>query len=148
MANIEKIKAEIERLKELHRIPTFPGDKYEEGCVNGYQLALDKLLSFIESLEKEQPKRLDEAADLAIKGIWPIVICGAFYFTRPRLLDAFKAGVKWMTEQGVSFEYEVEDETLEPGYGKLVGLNPIINLPDSFDVGDKVIVQIRKKEER
>ena len=57
----------------------------------------------------------------------------------------FKAGAVWMSEQGVSMEYEVEDKCLELGYGSLPGLDPIINLPDSFKPGDKVIVQVRKK---
>lgn len=59
--------------------------------------------------------------------------------------NAFKAGAKWMAEQGVSFEDEVLDKAVELGYGRLIGLESIINLPESlFDAGDKVIVQIRK----
>lgn len=51
---IEKIRAEIERLKKEHQEPTFRGDEYEEGGVNGYQLALDKVLSKLDTLQ-EQP---------------------------------------------------------------------------------------------
>ena len=60
---------------------------------------------------------------------------------------AFRAGAEWMAEQGYSQEETVEDKSLEIGYGVLPGITPIINLPDSFKPGDKVIVQIRKKEE-
>jgi len=60
--------------------------------------------------------------------------------------NAFKAGAEWMAEQGYSQEETVEDKCLEVGYGTLPGISPIINLPDSFKPGEKVIVQIRKKQ--
>jgi len=53
---------------------------------------------------------------------------------------------EWMTKQGFSQEETVEDKTLESGYDVLSGIDPIINLPNSFKPGDKVIVQIRKIE--
>ena len=56
MELIQQIKAEVLRLKEEHQVPTFRGDMYEEGGVNGYQLALDKLLSRLSDLEKECEK--------------------------------------------------------------------------------------------
>lgn len=59
----------------------------------------------------------------------------------------FKAGAEWMVQQGYSQEEIVEDKSIEVGYGTLSGISPIINLPDSFKPGSKVIVQIRKKEE-
>ena len=58
----------------------------------------------------------------------------------------FKAGAKWVAEQGYSQEEIVEDKSIEAGYGVLPGISPIINLPDSFKPGDKVIIQIRKKQ--
>jgi len=48
------IRAEVERLKEEHKEPTFRGDEYEEGGLNGYQLALDKVLAKLDTLQ-EQP---------------------------------------------------------------------------------------------
>lgn len=51
---IEKIRAGVERLKKEHQVPTFRGDEYEEGGVNGYQLALDKVLAKLSTLEKEE----------------------------------------------------------------------------------------------
>ena len=61
------------------------------------------------------------------------------------IVDAFKAGAKWMAQQGFSQEETVENKTLELGYDVLPGIDPIINLPNSFKPGDKVIVQVRKK---
>ena len=55
---IEKIRAEVERLKEEHQVPTFPGDEYEEGGINGYQIALDKVLAKLDTLQ-EQPVELE-----------------------------------------------------------------------------------------
>lgn len=60
--------------------------------------------------------------------------------------EAFKGGAKWMAGQGYSQEEIVEDKSIEVGYGVLPGISPIINLPDSFKPGDKVIVQVRKKQ--
>lgn len=93
------------------------------------------------------PSEIDEAAlkELQVylpQGNGPDGIC---YFIAPQMLAMYKAGTEWMAEQGVSMEYEVEDKCLELGYGSLPGLDPIINLPDSFKPGDKVIIQIRKK---
>jgi len=96
------------------------------------------------------PSLLSEIDEAALKelqvylpqGNGPDGIC---YFIAPQMLAMYKAGAEWMAEQGVSMEYEVEDKCLELGYGSLPGLDPIINLPDSFKPGDKVIVQVRKK---
>lgn len=62
---IEKIRAEVNRLKAEHQTPTFRGDEYEEGGVNGYQLALDKVLAKLSDLEKsEEPSDgLEEEID-------------------------------------------------------------------------------------
>ena len=75
---IETIKAEIERLKKEHQEPTFRGDEYEEGGVNGYQLALDKVLAKLDTLKEqsgfpnwypnpleEQPVEIDIRKELA-----------------------------------------------------------------------------------
>ena len=59
--------------------------------------------------------------------------------------ESFKEGAEWMAKQGYTQEEIVEDKSLGLGYGTLYGITPIINLPDSFKPGDKVIVQVRKK---
>ena len=63
------------------------------------------------------------------------------YQVIPQFADAFKAGAMWDREQGVSFNTEV---------GWIDGPT-IMDWPDDildgFKMGDKVIVQIRKKDE-
>ena len=111
----------------------------------------------IEMLSKlSLPSNLDEAAERIVVSLVPTFgqkyEDGSYvkgirdYFSRDEFIGLVKAGAEWMAEQGVSMEYEVEDKCLELGYGSLPGLDPIINLPDSFKPGDKVIVQVRKKE--
>ena len=69
MSQIDLIRAEIERLKKEHQEPTFRGDEYEEGGVNGYQLALDKVLSFLDTLQ-EQPVDLEKEIDDKIRNVF------------------------------------------------------------------------------
>ena len=72
---IDKIKAEIERLIDED------GKYYAED-------ALYKLLSFIESLEKDQPEGLEEAAkEFSARQNYPVHAYGGFI-----------AGVKWLEE--------------------------------------------------
>lgn len=52
-------------------------------------------------------------------------------------LDRFKAGAKWMLEQGETHELTIESPVLGP---------PMICCPVHANNGDKVIVQIRKKQ--
>ena len=66
MSIIEQIRAEIERLKKEHQEPTFRGDEYEEGGVNGYQLALDKVLAKLDTLQ-EQPVDWQKVAEAHTK---------------------------------------------------------------------------------
>ena len=62
------------------------------------------------------------------------------------IIDAVRFGAELMAGQGYSQEEIVEDKSIEVGYGVLPGISPIINLPNSFKPGDKVIIQIRKKQ--
>ena len=82
------------------------------------------------------PSNLDEAAEEFAKP----------YHDKMAVIEAFKASAKWMAGQGYSQEEVVEDKSIEVGCGVLPGISPIINLPDSFKPGDKVIIQIRKKQ--
>jgi len=59
MNTIETIRAEVERLKEEHKEPTFRGDEYEEGGLNGYQLALDKVLAKLDTLQEKSEKPIN-----------------------------------------------------------------------------------------
>ena len=154
MTIIEQIKAEIERrVKELDEQIV---DIYDSKAVLRKN-ELQRLLSFLSTLESEKPvpNDLEEAAKRIVVSLIPTFgqkyEDGSYvkgirdYFSLDELIGIVKAGAEWMAEQGVSMEYEVEDKCLELGYGSLPGLDPIINLPDSFKPGDKVIVQIRKK---
>ena len=94
----------------------------------------------------EEPKGLDEAAEEYSKHLSTGEIDG-------RVLEkmGFKAGAKWMAEQGYSSEAVVGGVTLPDGeYRKVanfcsqsirVGMDNL-----NLSKGDKVIVQIRKQE--
>ena len=132
---IGKSKAEIERLYSEH------SGKYE--CDEA-AIVLDELYDFIESLEQsidaDKMIGLDEAAaDYAKRGY--SINADPFDEIREYQLekDAFKAGAKWMAEQGVSVDGEFGIRGVET--------ESIVNelLDGGFKMGDKVIVQIRKK---
>lgn len=132
----EKLIAEIERLKELlTRGACAAQTEMETNCKDE---AYNEVLSFITYLQQEQPplpSNADEAAEEYEHNLgyyecinqWPSV--------------AFKAGAKWVAEQGASFNTKV---------GWIDGPT-ILDWPDDildkFEMGDNVIVQIRKKEE-
>ena len=89
---------------------------------NGYLVAMGDVLRFVDKLPKEQePQGLDEAAEE--------------YGSRTRYTEipAFKAGAKWMAEQGDIFQAEISN----------IGFLPLPKL--NISAGEKVIVQIRKK---
>jgi len=92
----------------------------------------------------EEPKGLDEAAykygrDWYRKRMGLSHKCNGCY---SHIVDAFKAGAKWMAEQGETQDnivVEISDGLLLNGY--------VYVSPEKFQHKDKVIVQIRKKEE-
>lgn len=97
MDKIEKIRAEIERLKS-----TNPSE-YNYQNAEGYVWALDDILSFIDTLSEEPDKSLEEAANEFCKTIFhkpfsenpqeeQIVYDGDRYV-------GFIAGAKWQVEQ-------------------------------------------------
>ena len=106
MNDIEKIKAEIERLKK----ETLNGGTFVEGFAIR---EFNRLLSFIDSLEKEQPKGLDDAAELSANGAVisrQSSIDGRVVYNLKEkcfdysdLIKQFKLGAKWMAEQGEKF---------------------------------------------
>lgn len=121
---------------------------HNEGYVKGRkdahiparELGLPKSMDF-QQKPAEIPSNLDEAAE---ECIWdsidsndPVLVPKYI----PLLLSLFKAGAMWDREQGVSFNTEV---------GWIDGPT-IMDWPDDildgFEMGDKVIVQIRKKDE-
>ena len=100
------------------------------------------LVNAIEHLSIPEPQGLEKAAEEYAKS----VLSKKYAILRVDIADAFKSGAKWMAEQGYSQETYVyynrfNDET-----------EAVIHLGrdgerGGFQPGDRVIVQIRKKEE-
>ena len=61
---------------------------------------------------------------------------------KPFVRDAFKAGAKWMAEQGETQGHFVIGSIADSPCGPAV-----VCYTEEFEIGDQVIVQIRKKEE-
>lgn len=107
-----------------------------DGDADYYQGKIDACRDILELL-KEQPQELDEAAEkCAIKySGWTTLS------KKECFINIFKAGAKWQAEQGASYDTEV---------GWIDGPT-VLDWPDdildSFEMGDKVIVQIRKNED-
>ena len=217
---IEKIKAEIERLKRKNE--PFLSD-FEKGVVEGNNDLAEELLSFIESLEKEQipewcgypkelrcmslangyvngkdfckscdaykgekkgydeaylqekialaknngswregpekekseiptiPQRLDEAAEDYAKSRSHLAKVPSGEIVNVYDVSAeegFKAGVKWMAEQGVVADFEVNKLAARAWLTAADEDKFQKDIYDNFEAGDKVIVQIRKKDEK
>ena len=150
MTQIEKIKAEIERrIKALEK--TFPNIYYE-----GEVCGLKRLLSFIESMEKElpaihpcevckigikssadEPQGLDEASEEYSER--ETCYANDSHLQKQTTKLAFKAGAKWAAEHGVSY-----DSTVIHGANDMLFVTALLDGKD-FKEGDKVTVQIRKK---
>ena len=140
----EDIRKELDRLElmgsnDARDIQTIARHFYELGCRHTAVLYDDIEKERQRRQEEEQPKGLDGAAEEAINKAYP---GDAYYYVgRParRLFkEGFKAGAKWMAEQGETIETEV--------YESYTGKPSIEEIPESFSIGDKVIVQIRKKD--
>ena len=158
MTQIDQIKAEISCIKDLTGVGL---NEYDMGHENGVCETCDRILSFIESQEKEprdcgkgihkqeytgcdmslmdESQRLDEAAEEQAKSFGYM----SFDYEFDENVESFKAGAKWMAEQGVSFEsaidyydgYYLDCEEQEHEAIEKLGVKVL----------DKVIVQIRKK---
>ena len=131
----EKLKAEIERRKELLENGTGHPEvmKRVEGVLKGYNSILD----FI-ALQQEQlslPDNLDEAAEEQTQ---------SFGYQKEdyeykELIETFKAGAEWMAEQGVTVDGYITDEIAYSGVAV------ILDNEGEFKPKEEVIVQIRKK---
>ena len=113
-----------------------PGGLTPEG--RGYVVALGDVIRFVDKLPKTlEPQGLDEAAEEYAEqhSFHP---CD--YDVTP--YDCFKAGAKWQAEQGVSWEDEIGwyDGLLLYSHDERQNL-----VGTDFNIGDKVVVQIRKK---
>ena len=115
------------------RISTIESYRPEEYALNkGILFELKDLLSMIEKEKPSLPSNLDEAVEEFGKrqGLELAPFAKKF----------FKAGAKWMSEQGVIYEDTISSE-------KTIPVLPMKDVSDmGLDYGDKVIVQIRKKQ--
>ena len=144
---IYEIKAEvrkrIDNFRRMHNNAAIKKDYSEMERIDCALGQLNTLFLFIEQLEKEKPiipKGLDEAAEDFAKrqGIELVPFARKF----------FKAGAKWMAEQGWSRELEVkEDAGGYPYIDKHIELYDYDTDTPFAKKGDKVIVQIRKRDE-
>lgn len=97
----------------------------------------------IDECEPSLPSNLDEAAEeYADYNSRRWHEDGDVYYDYSKIMDAFKAGAEWMTEQGETLEGEVMKDINNKLVVSAKGLSGT-----ETKFGDKVIVQIRKKEE-
>lgn len=109
-----------------------------EACVNAYQLLKD---------QPSLPSGLDEAAEKIASDIVPKYPDINWDMCFEKIVEGVKAGAEWMASQGEVFEDTIDDDEY---IGYTLG-NAAWNkslLVGKFKEGDKVIVQIRKKDER
>ncbi len=86
---------------------------------------------------------LNEAADAHIRKVVDTAGHPGWDWTTQDIAEAFIAGVKWAMEQGIIGEGEIVKDISN----KLAVTAKIPELSADFKFGDKVIVQIRKKDD-
>lgn len=96
-----------------------------------------------ERMKNPRPSFLDEAAKKIVVKMHPCmencIILGD-RLTRGELTELVKAGAEWMAGQGVSYQVTISAD-------KTIPVLPMKDVSDmGLDYGDKVIVQIRKKD--
>lgn len=94
----DKLIAEIERLAKSYQDPTFI--TVRGNTANNFR---DNLLSFITSLQQEQPSlpsNLDEAAKEYMRNYIPFDQCDS-----RDIIRTFKAGAEWMAGRGVNLSH-------------------------------------------
>ena len=131
MTTIEKIKAEIERLKSIE----YPCDNSQQAT--GFFNALDIMTDFLSTLESEKPvpNDLEEAAKEFAKDAYP---------DKHNLIWMFKRGAKWDREQMLN-------EAVETVVSLEAGGFPVVEFgvgKFGLKVGDKVRVIIVKEDEK
>ena len=105
------------------------------GVLGGFQLFIKE---YYEKHSTATLKGLDEAAEEQAKSFGYM----SFDYEFDENVESFKAGAKWMAERGCSFEGVIRPD--KENSCSAVRHNVVI-VPDTFNLGDKVIVQIRKK---
>ena len=143
---LEAIRAEIERFRKTNKVSE---DKeyaqYELDVKCGYDMALDDMLSYINSLSEEPVSEdLEEAAiDICSKVLKgeTIIIDGYEYVVLSDAEECFKAGAKWKQEEMMAKAvdgYVIED--IEEGNGDF--LLSAEYLPKSMGLKDRQKVKV------
>lgn len=147
MNNIDKIRQEIERLKEEYD-EQVSARLISESLVSMREVeALNKVLAFIDSLPEEKlslPSNLAEAAEESMpeeEWFLEIDIYGGSeaVYSREQMLAMFRAGAEWMAEQGLISEGIIYQTS---GKDTTIELNEHIGYLEDCD---EVIVNIKKK---
>ena len=100
MTTIEKIRAEIERLKDKGKYH----EEYDCAYRDGNNDVCYSLLSFLDTLEEQEPEGLDEAAMVQYPKVWKkypkdgIIRSEEYYDLNKDRRGAFIAGAKWGAE--------------------------------------------------
>jgi len=137
MTQKDLIKAEIERLKKELEKGNYYLDSAE--AATGYELALDDLLSFIDSLPEEPVSEDLEEAKEAYCNEHNDDCFDATGDYCPHIRKAFVAGAEWQKQQ--MMKEAVEGEVVKDLHGKLhVKTNAVSDTLYHF--GDKVKVLI------
>lgn len=162
MTTKELIRAELKRLEEMD----YPVDTYEQSV--GFYNALDRIKSFLDTLEEPVSEDLEEVAEeYADYNSRRWQEDGDIYYDHSKIKDAFKAGAEWQSKKeqdiietaedhaffaGANWQKEqmmkgaVEGEVVKDISNKLAVTAKNINL-EGFKFGDKVRIIIVKEEE-
>ena len=147
MGVLEQIRAEIER-----RIAHARENPKSYWDAPSYIDAWREILSFLDTFEEQEPQGLDEAAWEAANtkvSVQTILLWGAHedVYTKEQLIEMFKAGAEWMAGQGETFESVVLKDAGGYPYIPPIEMYDYENEKAKYNPGDKVIVQIRRKND-
>lgn len=129
----ELLRLQKEQREKFETEPT----QYRAGMLD----CINSILSSLQFVVEDEPQGLDEAAKkYAWKKEEPLADGERLSCAFDPRIDAFKAGAEWMSEQGQTWICEIDR-----GRAVLDGVRLPFVLWDTYEDGDKVIVQIRKK---
>ena len=135
MTQIEKIKAEVERLKEICKTNIIY-TKESSFAFTMEMTGYDKILSFINSLPQEE---VSEEFELAAERY----ACkfSSSKYGHDKIKKAYTAGANWQKEQMMAKAVDGE-----VGYWNIRGLSVNMELPSKYKEGDKVKLIIVKED--
>lgn len=156
MDKIEKIRAEIERQLTAHDAVDHL-DAFEVGKAwnRGHRKALDNLLSFLDTLEEEPDKSLEEAvseqicvaADKHIHRVIDAAGHPGWDWTTQDIADAFKAGAEWQYQKDRGEFAKLKAKELSDGYNEGIAKGKEQMLKDAVEfecIGKKVKMTIQE----